>query len=63
MISIISEATLLGKKSENKPNKVMLTLSLLLKVNSKTEWSAVLNEDIVEGKRVLCIDEVLDMVL
>ena len=41
----------------------MLTLSLLLKVNSKTVWLAVLKEDIVEGKRVLCIDEVLDMVL
>ena len=41
----------------------MLTLNLLSKVNSKTEWLAVLNDDIVEGKRVLCIDEVLDMVL
>ena len=41
----------------------MLTSNLLCKLNSKTEWSAEMNEEDVEVKRVLCNDEVLDMVL
>ena len=41
----------------------MLTSNLLCKLNSKTEWSAVMNEEDVEVKRVLCMDKVLDMVL
>ena len=41
----------------------MLTFNLLLIVNSKTEIFAVLKEDVVEGKRALCIEEALDMEL
>ena len=41
----------------------MLTSNLLCKLNSKTEWSAVMNEEDVGGKYVLCMDDVLDMVL
>ena len=41
----------------------MLTLNLLFIVNFKTERLAVWNEEIVEGKRALCIEDVFDMVL
>ena len=41
----------------------MLTLSLLCKVYSITEWFAVWNDDIVEGKRAFCMEDVFDMEL
>ena len=51
---------LVGGEKSKRP---MLTLNLLFIVNSKTERLAVWNEEIVDGKRALCIEDVFDMVL
>ena len=43
--------------------RTMLTLNLLSIVNSNIERRDVWNEEIVDGKRALCMEEVFDIVL